>query len=213
MKLKGILFDLDGTLADTLPVCVEAFQITVKHFGNWIPNEDEITRYFGTNEEGILEKFFPGQLNKTLPYYLDVYERIHEQKCAKPFPGVDKALSTLNSRGIHTAIVTGKGAKSASISMRILGLAQWIKIVEPGFADKADKPFSIKKVLERWGMLPDQAAYVGDTPYDMAASREAGLMPIGAAWASTSMVNNQSPLENYKIFYKLDDFIQWIDLV
>ena len=212
MKIKGILFDLDGTLADTLPTCIQAFQVTVEHFGKWIPTEEEITRYFGATEEGILEKFFPGQLSITLPYFLEVYERIHLQQCANPFPGVEKVLSTLALKGIQTAIVTGKGAESAAISMRILGLKRWINIVEPGFADKADKPYSINRVIERWGILPKQAAYVGDTPYDMKASRATGLMPLGAAWAASSTVDSEPSIQTHKTFYKMDDFIQWVEM-
>jgi len=211
MKLKGILFDLDGTLADTLPVCIQAYQATVEHFGNWTPGDEEIMHYFGTSEEGILERFFPGQLNNTLPYFLNCYDKLHTEKCLNLFPGIDKALALLALKHIQTAIVTGKGSHSAAISMRLLGLDRWINIVQPGFPDKADKPYSIRKVIDRWGIQPGEAAYIGDTPYDMHASQEVGLLPIGAAWASTSTLGLDDSAPTYKIFKNTKDFIGWVE--
>jgi pyrophosphatase PpaX len=211
MELKGILFDLDGTLADTLPVCIKAYQETVEHFGHWVPKDEEITQYFGTNEEGILERFFPGELKRTLPYYLKVYEKLHLEFCGEPFKGVDEIFSLLASKKIQTAIVTGKGSQSAEITMRILGLNRWIDILEPGFAFKADKPYSIKKVLDRFQIRPDQAAYVGDTPYDMQASYEAGLLPIGAAWAKSNTLNGTPITPTFSKFDRIEDFVAWVE--
>ncbi len=212
MNIEGILFDLDGTLADTLPVCIQAYQETVNHFMHWYPSQEEVTQYFGTSDEGILEKFMPGMLEITLPYYLEVYERLHKHLCADLFPGVDRVLTLLAEKQIRNAIVTGKGRKSADISMKILGLDRWIDIVETGFADRNDKPYCIRKILSQWGMRPERAAYVGDTPYDMAASRQTGLLPLGAAWANTAtLMSSNSTSAAYKVFFKIDDLINWIE--
>ena len=61
-------------------------------------------------------------------------------------------------------------------------------------------------------MRPDQAAYVGDTPYDMEASLEAGLLPIGAAWAKSSALLKEVHPEAYKLFTDIDSFIHWIEI-
>ncbi len=210
MSLNGILFDLDGTLADTLPVCIQAYQATVQHFCGRIPEESEIYARFGLNDEGVLEKFIPGQLDQTLPYYLDCYEQFHAQ-CPQTFPGIDQVFTILQAKGMRTAIVTGKGSQSAAISMRILGLTRWVDIIESGFAHKADKPHSIGLVLQRWRLPPEQAAYVGDAPSDILAARQAGLLPVGAAWAKTSPLRNDPVSQEYPIFYEVDRFIHWIE--
>jgi phosphoglycolate phosphatase-like HAD superfamily hydrolase len=80
-----------------------------------------------------------------------------------------------------------------------------------GFADRADKPYSMRKVLERWQMRPEDAAYVGDTPYDMQAAREAGLMPIAAAWAETSLVRDGKAGAAHT-FFSLDAFMAWLEV-
>lgn len=210
MALAGICFDLDGTLANTLPVCIQAFQATVDHFCGRIPDETEIYATFGPSEEGALEKLIPGQLGRTLPYFLDRYEEYHAQ-CTQLFPGVNKLFAVLKEKGIHTAIVTGKGPKSAEISMRILGLARHVDIVESGFADGANKPYSITLVLRRWNCAPGNVAYVGDTPYDMIAAQTAGLMPVGAAWAETSFLRQEPHAGTATVFYDIESFIRWIE--
>lgn len=207
MILNGIIFDLDGTLADTLPVCIRAHQETIGNFTGRIPSEAEIIARFGPNEEGMLEYFIPGRLAETLPFFLEAYERAHTI-CQEPFPGVDRLLSILQARGIRAAIVTGKGRYSAEISLRILGLQRWIQTVEVGFFEKADKPRSIRTVLEGWGIPPTQAGYVGDTPYDMQAARIAGLLPLGATWAQTATI---TPEQTDLIFSDIDSFIHWIE--
>jgi pyrophosphatase PpaX len=209
-SLDGILFDLDGTLADTLPVCILAYQSTVQHFcGHW-PEESEIYAIFGPSEEGMLELLIPGKLDETLPYFLERYEQYHSQ-CLQAFPGVEQIFSTLQTRGIRSAIVTGKGPYSAAISMRILGLSRWVETVETGFAHGANKAYSIGLVLRRWQLPPEHAAYVGDTPSDMSAARAAGLLPVGAAWAGTSLLRDDSHAQEQPTFYDIDRFIQWIE--
>ncbi len=213
MTLRGILFDLDGTLADTLPVCIQAFQETIQHFTGQRPAEAEIVALFGTSEEGILEKIMPGRLPETLPRYLVEYARLHELLCPRLFPGVENALSLLQASGIPMAIVTGKGHLSADISLGVLGLGRWIDCVETGFPDKADKPFSINKVLQRWNVPPDQAAYVGDMPSDMEAAQQVGMLPLGAAWAETSTLRMEPDGQAAVMFYDIDSFIRWINSI
>ncbi len=212
MHLHGIIFDMDGTLADTLPVCIEAFQETVQHFTSWRPAPAEISALFGPSEEGMLEKLIPGRLEESLPHFVAEYERAHEQ-CRHLFPGVERALELLKRSGIRMAIVSGKGRQSAEVSLRYLKLGRWIDCVETGFADKADKPTSIRTVLARWNMPPEQAAYVGDMPSDMQSARRAGVIPVGAAWAETSTLRNGSGDKSGLIFYDIDSFIRWIDTI
>lgn len=210
MTLTAFLFDLDGTLADTIPVCIQAVQATVQHFSGRVPEESEIYALFGPSEEGLLEQLIPGRLDETLPYYLAQYEQFHGQ-CPRPFSGVERLFSILQAKGIRSAIVTGKGPHSAEISVRILGLSQWVEMIEAGSASGANKPHSMRLVLDRWGLSPEQAAYVGDTPYDITAAREAGLLPVGAAWAKASLLRGQPVPNEYPLFYDVDRFIRWVE--
>jgi pyrophosphatase PpaX len=210
MPLQGILFDLDGTLANTIPVCIRSFQATVEHFTGQIPTADKIYAMFGPTEEGMLADLVPGRLAETLPYYLQTYERFHAQ-VLELFPGIAGALTRLKSKGIHMGIVTGKGQHSAAISLRLLGLGRWIDAVETGFPDKSDKPLCIRKILSRWQIQPTEAAYVGDAASDMDAARQVGLLPLGAAWAETSELRRRPDSQAATTFQDIDSFLDWVN--
>jgi pyrophosphatase PpaX len=211
MKLQGVIFDLDGTLGNTLPVVFEAFQRTLLEFLGHHYTDREIRALFGPTEEGIFQQLVPEQWQACLQTYLAAYDEIHAQY-AHPFPGIEDALQLLKQCGVPLAIVTAKGHHSAAISLRHLGLAHYFDAVETGTAEGAVKPKFIRKVLARWGASSCQVAYIGDAAYDMEAAREAGVIPLGAAWAATADADRLNALSPLATFRSVDDFIRWIEV-
>jgi len=210
MKLDGMIFDLDGTLGDTLPVCFAAFRRALRGFSNRPYTDEEIAALFGPSEEGMIRQLVPDQWQACLKAYLAAYEE-ESAKRAGLFPGIGTALGLLKRRGVALAIVTGKGPHSADISVRHLRLAEYFDVVETGSPDGGVKPLSIKKVLTVWGAMPHQVAYVGDVPADMEAAREAGVIPLGAAWAVSSSADDLSARSPLETFRSVESFIQWIE--
>jgi pyrophosphatase PpaX len=117
----------------------------------------------------------------------------------------------LRDRGVRLAIVTGKGAGSAEISLRLLGVGDLFDLVEVGSPTGGIKPISIRRVLERWGLPPSRVAYVGDATYDMQAAKEVGLVALGAAWADTADASALRIMEPAAVFSSVEDFAAWID--
>jgi pyrophosphatase PpaX len=210
MKLAGVIFDLDGTLGDTLPVCFAAFRRALRKFSDRRYTDGEIAALFGPSEEGMLQRLVPDHWQACLETYLAEYER-ESARNARLFPGMETALGLLKERGVELAIVTGKGAHSAAISLRHLNLAGHFDVVETGSAEGGVKPHSIQKVLTKWGAVPSQVAYVGDAPSDMEAAREAGVIPLGAAWAATSSAEGLGALGPLETFRSVERFIMWIE--
>jgi pyrophosphatase PpaX len=212
MKLLGIIFDLDGTLADTLPVCLRAFQETLEYYTARSISLQELYPLFGPSEEGILGKLLPEQAEEAYPRYLISYERNH-QVCTQPFKGIEELLNELHRRDLRIAIATGKSSETAAISMRILGLDSQIDRLETGFIDRGDKPELIRRVLEEWSILPGQAAYVGDVKSDLRAAEQAGVLPIGAAWAETSELRAIERKDGWVIFERVQDLTSWVQML
>lgn len=183
--MKGIIFDLDGTLANTLPLCVATFQTVFLQLGGIRLDYDEVTALFGVTEEGIIKRVIGDKWRQGVRLYLEEYEKRHDQ-LRDLFPGIRELLDGLSEAGARLAMVTGKGRESAEISLCKFGLGDTFEIIEFGSPDKPIKPQGIKGVLDRWSLGPDDVAYVGDTPYDMEASGEVGVLGIGARWAETS---------------------------
>jgi len=81
MKLDGMIFDLDGTLGDTLPVCFAAFRRALRGFSNRPYTDEEIAALFGPSEEGMIRQLVPDQWQACLKAYLVAYE---EESAKKP---------------------------------------------------------------------------------------------------------------------------------
>ncbi len=210
MTLKGIIFDMDGTLADTLPVCIELYvRVFRKRLGREYTS-DEITALFGLPEEGIIARCVPQDPQGALADYMVEYTQLHAA-VTQPFPGIIDALQQLKQRGLRLGMVTGKGPLSAAVSMEYLGLGPYIDPIVYGDARKPNKPEGMFQVLSTWGIAPDEAAYVGDTPYDMLSAQQAGVIPISAAWAATNTIEIGRANGTVKVFTSVADFLAWVE--
>ena len=94
--------------------------------------------------------------------------------------------------------------------MRILGLASRVERLETGFIDRGDKPELIRRVVKNWGFLSEQVAYVGDVPSDLYAADQSGVLPIGAAWAGTSVLRQTVLKEGWMVFERVGDLAAWV---
>ncbi len=205
-----MLFDLDGTLADTLPVCFVAFRRSIEAFTGQRLSDEEIMARFGPSEEGILQRLVPDRWEACLRFYLELYEQEHRRR-ARLFPGIEAVLRRLKAGGLALGIVTGKGAQSAAISLRDLGLDGLFDAVETGVPGGSIKPVAIRRVLARWNMTPARAAYVGDAPGDIQAARAVGLLSLAVAWDTCSSVEALAEAAPHALFTRVEEFRRWIE--
>jgi pyrophosphatase PpaX len=210
MHIKGLLFDFDGTLANTLPVCIKTFQHTFQEYTGRSFTEQEIISHFGISEEGILQRVIGDQWQPALDRFMEIYTQLHVE-CAKPFAQVETVLQHLKDRGIALGLVTGKGPRSAEFSLNYLNLAHYFDNIEVGNEHAIVKAQAMKKILAEWHMDPSEAAYIGDTDTDMMEARIAGVLPIGACWADTTTIDSTNMAEPLITFTSIDSFIDWLD--
>jgi len=209
MELKGFIFDLDGTLINSLPVVRTSISRTLLKFSGREYSDKELSSLFGPSEEGIFKKLFPDSWQESLQFYLDEYDRLHVNY-AEPFPGIVEALNLLLEKKIKLALVSGKGAGSMEISLRHSGLKHFFEVIITGSEDRASKPEHIQQILEHWNFPPNEVAYVGDIAYDVHAAREVGVLPISALWAETAQVQKVLAMNPAYAFDKVASFIEWI---
>jgi len=206
---KSVIFDLDGTIADTLPLCITAFKKSIEPLlGNEI-TEEEIIATFGPSEEGTIRKLIPLYEAKGVQAYLNNYEQLHHT-CPDAFPGIIELLDALQAKGVHLAMVTGKGMHSTRISLKQFGLNKYFTIVETGSPDGPNKVNGIRAALNRLNISAEEAIYVGDAPSDILYCKEIGIPIASAAWATTANPEALKKLNPDWIFYTVKDFSEWI---
>ena len=208
-NIKAIIFDLDGTLADTLPLCIKSFQLAFEEIMGIKYPENIITQYFGQTEEGITKSLAPDKWQECLSAYVRIYTENHHL-CPATFDGITETLDYIKKSGYKMAMVTGKGVHSVFITLDYYGIQDYFEFVETGSNEGIIKDKCIKKILNSWQISANQAAYIGDQPSDIIHSRKAGVLPIAVTWASTTnkeLLEKENP---YKIFAKIDEFKGWI---
>jgi pyrophosphatase PpaX len=209
MIIQAMIFDLDGTIGDTLPVCFAAYRRVFREFLNRDFTDEEIAATFGPNEEGIFRAVVPDRWQVARERYLRAYEDAHTL-CPDPFPGIEEALRLLKAHGIRMGVVTGKGLESAAFTLRQFGLLAYFDSIEPGDPARAIKPQAIRRLLAEWGVPATHAAYIGDVAYDVEAAREAGVIPLAAAWAATTDLDSVQAARPQVVFRKVEDLMDWI---
>lgn len=207
--LRGLIFDLDGTLGDTLPVCCQAFRTVFRRRLGVQYTDREIRGMFGPSEEGIFQRVCPDEPGRALQDYLVEYQREH-RCCPRPFAGIPGLLAQLRERGMELAIVTGKGPGSARISLETFRIAEHFSIVEAGSPSGGVKPDCMRRVLDRWAFSPGDVAGVGDSPSDILAAREAGIVGVAAAWAPGTDSGALRACRPDLLFGHVDAFSDWV---
>ncbi len=209
-KIKAVIFDLDGTIANTLPLCIKAFRQSIEPLVERKISDEEIIATFGPSEEGTIMALTPDHYEKGIADYLQHYTVFHKM-CPSAFEGMEELLYKLKERGLRIAMVTGKGKYSTAISLKQFGLENLFEIIETGIPGGPRKPEGIQAVLDYLNDLSkENIIYVGDAPGDIIASRKVGVPVIAAAWAETAEPEKLKLLQPDEMFYTINDFAMWL---
>lgn len=209
MVIKSVIFDQDGTVADTLPLIANAVRNTlVLLSGKDVPIE-KIVAFFGPSEDGVMRKMFPEQPQKAFEIYLEQYNEIHDEICPAPFSGVKDLVRTISSNGVSVSMVTGKCRQATEISLKKFGLYDYFEYLETGSPEGSDKVNGIGRVIKKLGIDKSECLYVGDEPSDIRLCRSAGIPIASAAWASTAQPDILSEMNPGMVFNTIGDFKKW----
>jgi phosphoglycolate phosphatase-like HAD superfamily hydrolase len=212
LKLAGAIFDLDGTLVDTLPICFSAFRDALVRLGERRYEDHEIRALFGPSEEGMMQRAVPARWEAAVALYLEPYER-ELTGCPPIFAGLAPALSRLRARGVPCGLVTGKGPVSTAMSLRHFGLHGAFDVVESGSPAGVVKADAIRRTVGTWGLAPATVIYAGDAVADIESAREAGVTPVAAAWAPSARAAELRGARPAYLFTEAEAFAAWVESV
>jgi pyrophosphatase PpaX len=209
VRLAGAIFDLDGTLADTLPVCYEAFRAACARLGGPVYTDAQIRSLFGPSEEGMVQRAMPQCWPEALAVLLEEYQR-HLALCPGLFPSVASVLDRLRERRVPLALVTGKGPQTTAMSLAHFGLEQVFHPVEVGSPAGVVKAQAITRIVTSWSVAPREVIYVGDAVADMQAAAEAGVLGVAAAWAPSAIEAELASARPHRLFTDAGEFETWL---
>jgi pyrophosphatase PpaX len=184
-KLRAVLFDLDGTLIDSIGLIVDAMHHAFEGFTGTVPEDSAWMAGIGTPlfKQLALYARSPEELELLREKYR-AYQFIHHDNVIKEYPGTTAVLENLNARGLVMGIVTSKGDELSRRGLELTGLAKFLPVVIS--ADSVTKykpePEPVLLALERLGVSADSALMLGDSPHDISSGNAAGVRTIGALW-------------------------------
>ncbi|WNS42363.1 HAD family hydrolase [Paenibacillus sp. MMS20-IR301] len=188
MSIQAVLFDFDGTLADTLPLSFRAFQAVFKQYDHREVSRDELVTMFGPTEEGIIGGNFadPSSVPQAIEDYYSLYEQGHFEEFQNE-ASILELLQALKQQGLKLGVITGKSRRAYQISAGALELEHYFDIAITGddvVKPKPD-PEGIHTALRTLGIDSSSAVFVGDSNADILAGKAAGLRTYGVRWLST----------------------------
>jgi phosphoglycolate phosphatase len=181
------IFDLDGTLLDTLPDLVELTNAALNEQGFPSRTTDEIHSFVGNGARALMYQAVPAdatteQAEAAMRRWMELYPVIGN-KLTKPYPHIEEALAELAARGINLGVLSNKFDQGVHdvIDAYLPGMFH-VKHGECADIPRKPDPTGLLRSIAELGSTPDRTAYVGDSPGDVAVSRNAGTFAIGVAW-------------------------------
>jgi HAD superfamily hydrolase (TIGR01509 family) len=182
----ALLLDLDGTIADTLPHVFDAYRHAVAPLVEQPPTDAEVEATFGPAERECLAQMIPRADLDEAEQRFHAYYESELGKNVKIVEGIVAVIDHARSRGWKVGVFTGKGRRTAELTLVELGL--WDRIEVLVTSDDVDRPKpdpeGVFQASEKLGVAVDRILLVGDSPADVRAGRAAGARTAAVLWAA-----------------------------
>jgi pyrophosphatase PpaX len=186
---RALLFDLDGTLADSIALLLASFHHTFDAHHKPVPPDVEWIAGIGTPLISQIRGFVPDEdeAQQMILTYRE-FQRTRHDEMLREFDGVADTLALLKADGHPMALVTSKTNDLAHRALDWLHLTDHIDIVVGMDSTERHKPDPepVRFALEALGSTPDNALFLGDSPHDIAAGNAAGVISVAALWGPFS---------------------------
>jgi pyrophosphatase PpaX len=184
-RIRAVLFDFDGTLADSTELIMHSFRHTMARHLDAVPPDEEWMSGFGTPLDVQLGRFARSEAEREA--MLDTYrsfQQEHYDTLLRPFPGAPDLVAELARRGVPMGVVTSRYRRSTLRGMELCGMLDHIPVVvtPEDVASPKPHPEPVLHALQRLAIAAEEAVFVGDSPHDIHAGRAAGTWTAGVLW-------------------------------
>ena len=184
-ELTTVLFDLDGTLIDSVRLILDSYHHTLSVHQEEPKSDDYWLAGLGTPLRVQFRPWAdePGRLDAMVATYRE-YNLFHHDSMVSPYPGVVEAVHAIRRAGYRTGLVTSKNKAGALKGLRLVGLDHAMELVIGADDVVNPKPHKepIDTALRRLGETAPTALYVGDSVHDMESGRAAGVKTAAVLW-------------------------------
>jgi pyrophosphatase PpaX len=191
MKFPVVLFDLDGTLVDSAAVILGSFHYATETvLRRRFPDEQILAQVGGTNLAHQMALLDPDRVEELVRVYRAHHDPQYSELAS--FEGVLDLLRQLKAEGRRLGIVSAKRRPTIERVFQSAGMGEYFDVVVGSDDTERHKPDPepVLKALELLEAEPGDAAYVGDSPFDVAAARAAGVFAVAVGWGGIHRVED-----------------------
>lgn len=190
MKKKAVIFDLDGTLSDSIHSIKYSGDRTIEKFGYGPFSEEQYKYFVGDGARNLVKRALEAGGDTELAHFEEaytLYREIFKENCMyrlRPYEGIPELLATLKVQHVKIAVLSNKPhAETVNVVEALYGKGYFdvIEGQKEGLAIKPS-PDGVFRILERLGLGAEDLLYLGDTATDMKTGKGAGAFTVGALW-------------------------------
>ena len=188
--MKACIFDLDGTLTNTLESMTYSVNLTLEEMGLSKITKDQCRLFVGNGARVLMEKSLKaaGDTDASrIEEGMEIYGRIFDENCTyhvTPYEGIPEMLKALKDKGIQLAVLSNKpDRQTVKVVKAIFGeeLFDYAQGQKEGIRRKPE-PDGVWYLMEQMHVSKEECLYIGDSEVDAATGRNAGLKTIGVLW-------------------------------
>lgn len=212
--MRLLVFDFDGTIANTEEAIMLTISQTLKQLGRSIPPENHIRSYIGLPLARIFEEICGTKDSSFISEAVRIYRARFPANCKSTtslYPGVRETLNDLRAKGISLAIASSRERHSLLSLAEQLGIRSDFSIIagEQDVSRHKPEPDIANFVLEQTHISPANAMFIGDTVFDIRAGNAAGMKTCGVSYGN----HTRSQLVEAGADYVIDRFPELLDII
>ena len=195
--IKGLIFDLDGTLLDTIDDIAQAMNDALQEMGLNRHSLEEYKVLVGSGIKNLAESVLPPEYHNPegiegfIGTFREHYARSWHNK-TKPYSGIVEMLNLLRATDLRLAILSNKSQRFTAAMADYWFMAEGKQTFDPVWGERAGipvkpNPQAALAIAEQWGLSPQEIAFIGDSDVDMQTAVNAGMLAIGVEWGFRSV--------------------------
>jgi phosphoglycolate phosphatase len=186
-----LIFDWDGTLADSVGRIVEAMQVAAERAGHAPSQEQAIKGIIGLSLAEAIHTLYPRlppeQVERFRQHYADIYTALDQQP-SPLFDGVVESLAAFRAEGYRMAVATGKARRGLDRVLKANGLERFFDITRAADETRGKPhPLMLEQILDHCGVEPGRALMVGDSAFDLQMASNAGMHCVAVGYGAMSL--------------------------
>lgn len=207
--IRGCIFDLDGTLLDTIDDLSNSMNFALKTHHLDTHPKDAYYRFVGNGIDTMVSRALPSGtnpdlFNKVKDTFLTTYAK-HECDLTRPYPGIEELLTLLVSKQIKIAIVTNKKhERMLTIVKELLPDFAFVALFGDDGSDLKPNPTKVLHAIEQMQLSKQECLYIGDSDVDMQTAINADIKGIGVTWGFRSQTELKKAGATHIIDFPLD---------